>query len=140
MIHCDDRLKHDRLLTLIWLFEYRNSRTRVLLVHDDKQHTTTYLHRVQQFMCPMVCTVLTLHKMYQHEHAMQRPGFLVVSGSKTSLTRQSQRSCMFNFWFLFQFLPVKIMFMNPVFPENSGVTLLFRFSFPIVGSVLNKFS
>ena len=65
MIHCDDRLKHDRLLTLIWLFEYRNTRTRVLLVHDDKQHTTTYLHRVQQFMYPTVCmVVLTLHKIY----------------------------------------------------------------------------
>ena len=66
MIHCDDRLtfkrlKHDRLLTLIWLFEYRNTRTRVFLVHDDKQHTTTYL--VQQFMYPTVCTVVvTLHK------------------------------------------------------------------------------
>ena len=42
MVHCDDRLKHDRLLTLIRLFEYRNTGTRVLLVHDDK-HTTTYM-------------------------------------------------------------------------------------------------
>ena len=39
MVHCDDRLKHDRLLTLIRLFEYRNTGTRVLLVHD--KHTTT---------------------------------------------------------------------------------------------------
>ena len=34
MVHCDDRLKHDRLLNLIRLFEYRNTGTRVLLVHD----------------------------------------------------------------------------------------------------------
>ena len=34
MVHCDDHLKHDRLLTLIWLFEYRNTGTRVLIVHD----------------------------------------------------------------------------------------------------------
>ena len=31
------RLKHDRMLTLIRLFEYRNTGTRVLLVHD--KHT-----------------------------------------------------------------------------------------------------
>ena len=37
MVHCDVRLKHDRLLTLIWLFEYRNTGTRVLIVHD--KHT-----------------------------------------------------------------------------------------------------
>ena len=41
MVHCNDRLKHDRLLTLIRLFEYRNTGTRVLLVHDDKHTTTT---------------------------------------------------------------------------------------------------
>ena len=41
MVHCDDCLKHDRLLTLIRLFEYRNAGTRVLLVHD--KHTTTYI-------------------------------------------------------------------------------------------------
>ena len=41
MVHCDDLLKHDRLLTLIRLFEYRNTGTRVLLVHDDK-HTTIH--------------------------------------------------------------------------------------------------
>ena len=35
------RLKHDRMLTLIRLFEYRNTGTRVLLVHD--KHTTTYI-------------------------------------------------------------------------------------------------
>ena len=40
MVHCDDRLKHDGLLTLIRLFEYRNTGTRVLLAHD--KHTTTY--------------------------------------------------------------------------------------------------
>ena len=50
MFHCDDRLKHDRLLTLIRLFEYRNTGTRVVLVHD--KHITTY--RVQQFMCPTI--------------------------------------------------------------------------------------
>ena len=42
MVHCDDRLNHDRLLTLIRLFEYRNTGTRVLLVHDDKD-TITYI-------------------------------------------------------------------------------------------------
>ena len=43
MVHCDDRLKHHGLLTLTRLFEYRNTGTRVLLVHDDilLQHTTT---------------------------------------------------------------------------------------------------
>ena len=35
MIHCDDYSKHDRLLTFIWLFEYRNTGTRVLIVHDE---------------------------------------------------------------------------------------------------------
>ena len=35
------RLKHDRMLTLIRLFEYRNTGTRVLLVHN--KHTTTYI-------------------------------------------------------------------------------------------------
>ena len=37
MVHCDDHLKHDGLLTLIRLFEYRKTGTRVLLVHD--KHT-----------------------------------------------------------------------------------------------------
>ena len=32
MVHCDDRLKHDRMLTLIRLFEYRNAGTRVVLI------------------------------------------------------------------------------------------------------------
>ena len=49
MVHCDDRLKHDRLLTLIKLFEYRNTGTKVLLVHDNILLHKTY--RVQQFMC-----------------------------------------------------------------------------------------
>ena len=40
IVHCDDRLKHDGLLTLIRLFEYKNTGIRVLLVHD--KHTTTY--------------------------------------------------------------------------------------------------
>ena len=35
MVHCDDRLKHDRLLTLIRLFQYRNTGTRVMLVLDN---------------------------------------------------------------------------------------------------------
>ena len=37
MVHCDDNLKHDRLLTLVWLFQYRNTGTRVLIVHG--KHT-----------------------------------------------------------------------------------------------------
>ena len=38
MVHYDDYLKHDRLLTLTWLFEYRNKGTRVLIALD--KHTT----------------------------------------------------------------------------------------------------
>ena len=37
MVHCDDRSKHDRLLTLILLFEYRNTGAKVLIDHD--KHT-----------------------------------------------------------------------------------------------------
>ena len=53
MVHCDDRLKHDRLLTLIWLFEYRTTGTRVLMVHDKRTiqgptiHVSNSLHSSQ---------------------------------------------------------------------------------------------
>ena len=35
MFHCDDHSKHDGLITLIRLFEYRNTGTRVVVVHDN---------------------------------------------------------------------------------------------------------
>ena len=35
MVHCDDHSKHDRLITLSRLFEYRNTGTRVVVVHDN---------------------------------------------------------------------------------------------------------
>ena len=54
MVYCDDRLKHDRLLTLIRLFGYRDIGTRVVLVHDNNKHmylqgpiTYLYSHIVQ---------------------------------------------------------------------------------------------
>ena len=52
MVHCDDRLKHDKLLTLIRLFGYRNTGTRVVLVHDNEhiiyciQGATTHSYNV----------------------------------------------------------------------------------------------
>ena len=46
MVHCDGHLKHDGLLTLIRLFEYRNTGTRVLLVHD--KHTRGLTIHVSQ--------------------------------------------------------------------------------------------
>ena len=39
-------------------------------------------------------------KIYLHEHAMQRPGFLVVSGSKTSWVKEA--ACLI-FGFSFSF-------------------------------------
>ena len=76
MVHCDDRLKHDRLLTLIWLFEYRTTGTRVLIVHDKHTiqgvtiHVSNGLHGSQfnlicfySFSFPVVGSVLNkFHK------------------------------------------------------------------------------
>ena len=50
MVHCDDHLKPDRPLTLIWLFEYRNKGTRVFIVHDK--------HTIQ---CPTIHVFNALH-------------------------------------------------------------------------------
>ena len=44
MVHCDDRLIHDRLLTLIWLFEYSNTGTRVFIVHDKHTIQSPTIH------------------------------------------------------------------------------------------------
>ena len=38
MVHCGDRLKLERLLTLIRLFEYRNTGTRVVLFYDKNYY------------------------------------------------------------------------------------------------------
>ena len=56
MVHCDDHLKYDRLLTLIWLLEYSNTGTRVLLVYD--KHITTYQGPTIH-VPPTVCMVFT---------------------------------------------------------------------------------
>ena len=63
MVHCDDRLKHDRLLTLIRLSEYKNTGIRFLLVHD--KHTTTYIQG------PTIHVSNTLHGSHiiQFKHA-----------------------------------------------------------------------
>ena len=44
MVHCDDHLKHDRLLTCSRLFEYKNTGTRVVVVHDNNNMQDPTIH------------------------------------------------------------------------------------------------
>ena len=66
MVHCDDHLKHDGLLTLIRLFEYRNTGTRVLLVHDKYTSRDLTIHVSQ---CLHDSHIIQFkHKLILHTH------------------------------------------------------------------------
>ena len=67
MVHCHDRLDHDRLLTLIWLFEYRNTGTRVLIVHHKHTihgptiHVSNSLHGSQFDSNMLILHIYIIH-------------------------------------------------------------------------------
>ena len=67
MVNCDDRLKHDRLLTLIRLFGYRNTGTRVVLVHDNK-HIIYYIQGATPHSCNVSNNLHDSH-IIQFKHA-----------------------------------------------------------------------